>query len=304
MSIENGILRWRPGPGQRGGYGINILVSDGDMESCQLVKIRVVEPEIVSSNPLTTAPSTNPQSAIRNPQSEYAGLGRLPGAVDRLFDGFTENLMVFFLVPWSVGFYYRMRYEADRLERVLMTAVIVVNAGLMLGRYVWVAPTMERRYCLPLVALTIFYVPIGLEHIALWLSRKGVSGDEQLSSKQFSRWFLILALTGMGICLPKLLTPLSAEKDSYVKAIQWLRDNTQPQDVTAVPDNRLTFYAQRPGPVYCDEPDPRRVDYVVRILDRNASAAMPAGWSEEYSVPVHDRRGRTLLIYKTHRRKG
>jgi len=70
--------------------------------------------------------------------------------------------MVFFLAPWCVGLYYRMRHDADALERVLMTAVIVVNAGADARRYVWVAPTMERRYCLPLVALTIFYVPIGL----------------------------------------------------------------------------------------------------------------------------------------------
>ena len=303
MSMEGRTLRWRPGPGQRGEYGINLIVSDGELESCQLMKMTVVGPEMAVSGPLTAPPPANPQAAIGNPQSTYAGLGRLPGAVDRLFDGFAESLMVFFLAPWCVGLYYRMRHDADALERVLMTAVIVVNAGLMLGRYVWVAPTMERRYCLPLVALTIFYVPIGLEHIALWLSRKGVSGDEQLSSKQFSRWFLILALIGIGICLPKLLMPRYAEMDCEVKAIQWLRDRTHAVDVIAVPDSRLTFYAQRTGLVYRGVVDPRRADYIVRIAVSDA-VTPPSDWSQEYSVPTHDRRGRILTIYKTHRRRG
>ena len=134
--------------------------------------------------------------------------------MDRLFDGFAESLMVFFLVPWCVGLYYRMRYEADRLERVLTTAVIAVNVGLILGRYVWVAPAMERRYCLALVALTIFYVPAGLEHIALWLSRRTIAADQSggLANKRVSTWFHVLALIGIGICLPKLLTPCTRKR--------------------------------------------------------------------------------------------
>jgi hypothetical protein len=304
LSMEDRTLRWRPGPAQRGEYGINIVVSDGDLESCQLVKIVVLGPEAASPNPLTTAPPSNPQSAIRNPQSTYAGLANLPAAVDRLFDGFAENLMVFFLVPWCVGLYYRMRYESDRLERALMTAVIAVNIGLILGRYMWVSPTMERRYCLTLVALTTFYIPLGLERIALWLSRwtLATGGSEGLFSGRNSTWFHVLVLIGIGICLPKLLTPLYAEKDSYVKAIQWLRDNTRPQDVTAVPDNRLTFYTERPGLVYRGEPDPRRADYIVEIIEKDTTPKPPPGWSLEYSRGIGDRRGRTIVIYNTHRR--
>ncbi len=307
MVMEDRTLRWRPGPDQRGEYGLNIVVSDGEMESCQLVKITVVGREPASSGPrAVTPPFVDPQSTIRNLPSGRAGLGRWPGAVDRLFDGFAESLMVFFLVPWGLGLYSRMRYEADRLERVLMTAVIVVNVGLILGRYVWVAPDLERRYCLPLVALTIFYVPVGLERIAIRLNRRDIPTEKSkgLADKHSSMWFHILALIGIGICLPKLLTPLYAEKDSYVKTIQWLRDNTRPEDVTAVPDSRLAFYAQRPGLLYRSEPDPRRADYIVRILGRNPKAVAPEGWSQEYSVPIHDRRGGTLVIYKTHRPKG
>ena len=332
MSMANGTLRWRPGPDQRGEHQVNIIISDGQMESCQLVRVTVRENPAQTNYPggsgkaegfadgewanhrqAALAAATHLEHAYASVSMapvcgvvQYAGLSRLPDALNRLFDGFTESLMVFFLAPWCVGLYYRMRYDADRPERVLMAAAIVVNVGLILGRYLWVAPTMERRYCLPLVALTIFYVPVGLEHIALWLSRRAItmSHSEGLTGKCSSTWFHVLALIGIGICLPKLLTPLYAEKDSYVKAIQWLRDNTRPEEVTAVPDSRLTFYAQRPGLMYRDDVDPRRADYIVRILDRDAKAAAPAGWSQEYSVPIHDRRGRMLVIYKTHRPKG
>jgi len=73
MSMEGRTLRWRPGPGQRGEYGINLIVSDGELESCQLMKMTVVGPEMAVSGPLTAPPPANPQAATGNPQSTYAG---------------------------------------------------------------------------------------------------------------------------------------------------------------------------------------------------------------------------------------
>ncbi len=307
MLITGRTLRWRPGPAQRGEHGVNLVVSDGELESCQLLKIDVTGPDVASSSPITPAlPPAHPYSALRSLQSGRGDLSRLPAALNRLFAAFAESLMVFFLAPWVVGLHYRMRHEAGRLERVLIPAVVVVNAGLIVGRYVWVSPGVERRYCLACVALTIFYVPVGLERIAHWLSHRTASGDgpDERSDRRRVIWFHILAIIGLAICLPKLLTPPSADKNSYMKAIEWLRDNTRAQDVIAVPDSRLTFYAQRPGLVYHGAVDPRRADYIVRIAGQDAGASPPSDWSQEYSVPVNDRRGRILTIYKTHRRRG
>ncbi|MBN1508280.1 MAG: glycosyltransferase family 39 protein [Sedimentisphaerales bacterium] len=300
MSFEGMFLRWRPSPGQHGDYQVNIIVSDGELDSCQLVKVTVREGPAATAQGAELLASNFGFRISGFP----GGWSRLAGAVDKLFDGFAESLMVFFLVPWGVGLYYRMRYKADRLERTLLTAVIVVNAGLILVRYVFVAPSMDRRYCLPLVALTIFYVPIGLEHIARWLSREAVETQNLASLPRRTRfWFHVLMAIGIGICIPKLTKPLDADKGSYVTAIRWLRENTGPDEVTAVLDPRLTFYAQRPGLLYADVVDPRRVDYVVKILDKGAQTEAPTGWTEELSVPLHDRRARTLVIYRTHRRK-
>lgn len=298
LVMEGGTLRWRPGPDQRGVHWLNVVVSDGDMESCQLVKVAVREGPVVAAS--AERGHVNAGAA----PVQRVGLSRLPEAAHAVFDGFAESLLVVFLIPWGVGLYHRLRHDADRLERVLTITVIAANAGLVVGRYLWVSPTMERRYCLACVALTIFYVPVGLERIALWLSRSRLyrSRQRELLDRRVSAWFHILAIVGIGICLPKALTPLYAEKASYLQAVQWLRDKTQAADVIAAEDSRLAFYAERPGLVYRTEMDPRRADYIVRIADPDAAAA-PSGWSLEYSTPVHDRRNRTLMIYKTHRRK-
>jgi hypothetical protein len=39
--IENRILRWRPRPDQEGRYLISIVISDGHLQACQLMQIRV-----------------------------------------------------------------------------------------------------------------------------------------------------------------------------------------------------------------------------------------------------------------------
>jgi hypothetical protein len=303
VSFEDGTLRWRPAPGQRGDYQFNIVVSDADMESCQLIEVTVRPGPSGDEAASHESRATSHESRAR--LGRHAGLRRLPTAADMLFDGTAELLMVFFFLPWCLGLYRRMRYEASRLERILTPAVIVVNAGLILARHMWVSPSSERRYCLGLIVLTIFYVPAGLELIARRLSRIRAFGSSRvgLTGNGRPHWFHILVAIGIGICLPKLLTPPYADKRSYLTAIQWLRENTRPEDVTAVPDSRLTFYAERRGLVYTNDVDPRRVDYIVRFIEKDAKAAVPTNWSQSRSLAVNDRRGRTLIIYKTHRHR-
>ncbi len=48
--------------------------------------------------------------------------------------------MVIFFVPWLLGLYGRLRYQADRTERILIVAVVIVNIALMLGRHVCLGP--------------------------------------------------------------------------------------------------------------------------------------------------------------------
>jgi hypothetical protein len=293
MTLDGMTLRWQPGPGQQGDYQLNIIVSDGHLETCHLVRIKVTAPAAASSSSL----------APTNPQLNLAGVASLPGSADRLFDAVAEDLMIFFFLPWGLGLYHRLRYEADRLERVLTPAIIAVNVALVLARDAWIGPGSTRRYCLALIALTIFYVPVGLDLIAQWLSRT-VARRLHYTGTSSLPAFLILVAIGVAICLPKLFTPLYGDKRSYLTAARWLAENTRPEDVIAVPDSRLAFYARRQGLISVGDVDPRRADYIARFLPRDAKPSAPAGWSREYSLPLQDRQKRTLVIYNTHRHKG
>jgi hypothetical protein len=255
----------------------------------------------------------------------------LPAAVHSIFDALTEDLAGVFLVPWFLGLYRRLRDKEGRTERVLVIALIVVNVGLMLGRHVWVASGSDRRYSLGLLALTIFYVPAGLDLIAQWLSRtvegwkngmvewwkdrRMEGGDTPIV--QYSNipafpyshipwrsgpYFYVLMAAGVAVCIIWLFMPPRADRTSYRTMARWLRQNTGADDVIAVPDSRISFYADRPSVVYDRHFDPRQVDYVVRIEDDKMQT--PEDWQAGYSIPLDARkRGKFLAAYKIIRAK-
>jgi hypothetical protein len=74
------------------------------------------------------------------------------------------------------------------------------------------------------------------------------------------------------------------------------------EDVLAVPDNRISFYAERRGLAYAQYPDWRRADHVVIIGDGGRVQA-PEGWSQEYSVAVNRKNKETLVVYGAARQK-
>jgi putative effector of murein hydrolase LrgA (UPF0299 family) len=226
----------------------------------------------------------------------------LPHGVDKVFDGITEDFMVVFFVPWLLGLYWRLRYQAQRAERVLVVAVIVVNLALMLGRHVGFGPGDDRRYSVAMIALTIFYVPVGIEVMAGWLNRlyplpRPRSTPVALGQ---SSWFYVLAVVGILVCLPKLVLSSPGNKAGYRAAAAWLQHNTEADAVLAVPDIRISFYAQRRGLFYVQYPNARRVDYVV-MIDDDGQRQVPEQWRREYSVLVDRRSKRTLVIYSTAR---
>ncbi len=257
----------------------------------------------------------NQESEIRNPKLARAGVDKLPRAVHVLFDALDEDLAVLFFVPWLLGLFYRLRYRAGQTERVLVTALLVINVGLMLARYAWVAPGSSRRYGLGLIALTIFYVPVGIEVMAGWLHgimewwKNGIVGDRlqhshippfpysTIPSGSGPHFYALLA-AGAVVSVVWLFLPARVDERAYRVMARWLRENTQAQDAVAVPDVRLSFYADRPEPYFDRYLDPRKADYVVRI-ERGGRDRTPENWQEKFSVPL-DRRspGTTLVAYR------
>jgi len=307
--IESGVLRWRPGPGQKGDYQVNIIVSDGELECCQLMKIRVTPRRMKDRGQKTedggqrTNDGIRPFSVLRPPsagfsglRAQQAGVAELPKATVQVFTAVAKDLMIVLAVPWVLGLYYRFRYQAERVERTLMAAVVIVNLALMLGRHIALEAGGDRRYSLGLIALTIFYVPTGMEVMARWLA--------QWKWPALPRWpwFHLLVAVGIVVCLPKVLIPTRGARTGYRAAAAWLQQNTKADDVVAVPDSRISFYAQRQGLFYRQHPNSRRADYVV-MTGHGSEMEAPQEWHREYATTVDRRNREALVIYSTSRAK-
>jgi hypothetical protein len=160
---------------------------------------------------------------------------------------------------------------------------------------------ISRRHCLPLVVFSIFYVPIGLQIFAEWLSSRCTKGRLENNPKS-QPWFFILAAIGITICLPKLVRPLRIEKKGYRDVANWLKENTAEEDLIVVPDHRIGFYAEREGIDYGVWEITQPVKYIVKIIEAEDDVLnIPKNIvvQEVYSVGIDKRENkRKLVIYK------
>ena len=154
---------------------------------------------------------------------------------------------------------------------------------------------------MPLVVFTVFYIPVGLQILAGWLS-KSISKNGLAVQNDIRRWFFLLMLVGIGICVAKFIriTPLRWEKKGYRSVSEWLKENTKPSHIIAVPDRRLYFYAERKGLVY-DKTVPEKAHYVARIVkDENEKPEFAIKVRKITSVWVDNRKKKKrIVIYKT-----
>jgi len=168
-------------------------------------------------------------------------------ALGRLAQEISDNLMYFFVLPLMVGLYCHFR----KLRRVLFTerffifALIVLYVVMMVLLHINYS-YITRRHCMPIIVLTAFYIPVGLQILARWLSKR-TSKNGLATRKNRQRWFFILVAVGFSICTAKFgrITPLRWEKQGYIDTAKWLKENTSEKDLIAMADSRIGFYAQR-----------------------------------------------------------
>jgi 4-amino-4-deoxy-L-arabinose transferase-like glycosyltransferase len=219
-------------------------------------------------------------------------------ALGEIFSSIGENLMWFFMPPLLIGFYYRLQHGAKPGERFLITVFVLMNLSLMVCRYCYIEAHISNRWTLPLVAFTVFYICDGLHVIENRLSSTFKFGTLK---GQKSRLGLILLLIGITICLPKLLRPAGADKRGFRIAAAWLKNNTDRQDIVAVPDIRISFYAEREGLLYSDS-IPGRAKYVVRIAKGEGDElSSDRIGQKEYSVEVDTRKKSKKRVVIYHR---
>jgi len=221
-------------------------------------------------------------------------------AIGRLAGELSDNLMHYFALPLVIGFYshFRRKSEVKDIERFFIPAFVWFNIiMLILLYYDW--GYMSRRHCLPLVVFLVFYVPKGLEILARWFEDRFRRGRLQ-TNQQSQLFFFVLLAIGAVICMPKLLRPSGADKPGYRVAAKWLKENTGAEDVVAVPDLRISFYAERKGLKYATEV-PEGAEYLVRIVgNEDEEEDSDSIGQEKYSVSVDNQRKskKKLLIYR------
>jgi len=225
--------------------------------------------------------------------------GKIAKAIDELTGAMSENLMYFFVPALLIGIYFRFRKQspATEIERFFVPAFVALNVIMLIALYYsW--EYISRRHSLPLVVFTIFYVPIGLEVSAGWLANR-FSKSRPATGKDCQRWFFILLIIGTAICLPKLLSRPGSDKSGYRIAATWLNKNTTQEDLIAVSDRRITFYAERKALIY-ETTLSSKADYVVTIVkNENEVPDFVINAQKQYSVWENERKkNKKIVIYK------
>ena len=225
--------------------------------------------------------------------------GNMAEAVREFAEKVSENLLYFFVPPLLIGVYLRSRDRHVAVSvKFFVAAFFLLNTAMPLLLY-HNYNYMSRRHALPFVLLAVFYVPCGLRAIGNRLERE-IFRSRPPTSKNSLRWFSILLVLGIAICLPKLVQPAGADKRGYLDAAEWLKSNTDTEDIVAVVDPRISFYAERKGPMY-ESDVPEGVDYAVIVAGNSGQAANPGGAAQEtYSADVNRRKksDKKVLIYK------
>jgi hypothetical protein len=206
------------------------------------------------------------------------------------------NLHYYFLLPLIVGFIYYFR----RLKRIIYTELFFVLTLMFLYTVMMILlftgwGYISRRHCMPMVVFTIFFVPFGTKMLALWINKGILKGLER------KLLFHVIIAIGLVICCVKLtrITPLRWEKEGYLVAAKWLKDNVSKNERVAVPDRRITFYASRKGK-RIDRKIPKKVTYVVNITKEvNPKPVFKRPYREQFSVKLNNKdTTRRIIVYK------
>ncbi len=154
---------------------------------------------------------------------------------------------------------------------------------------------------MPIIVFTAFYIPVGLQMLARWLSER-TSKDNLAIRKNRRRWFFVLMVVGLSACAVKFvrITPLRWDKQGYRDVANWLKANTSEEDLIAADDPRIGFYAQRLSIAVDGKVIPRNATYVVRFLDSRqaeSSTTFNKEVRKRYSVWMNARKKKNGLLF-------
>lgn len=224
----------------------------------------------------------------------------IANGVAELANELAGGTMYFFLFIFLIGAYTHFRNTPSFTSpgQYFWALFVLFNIILLLLLY-YNREYISTRHCLPLISFLCFYIPNGLQLTGNWVADRFFKLSQKID-KNSKTWFFVLLSIGIAICIPKLIRPIRIEKKGYRSVSIWLRDNTTEEDVIAVPDKRILFYAERDWVLYESVELPPEAKYIVRILGNEEESADIGGtMRKELSIWVDEReKKKRFVIYK------
>ena len=223
--------------------------------------------------------------------------GEFAAAFYKLFVRTSELMGYFFWPFWVLGIVIALTdKKRNMLHRILVGSAVTLTVAVLVwlyARYGYIA----RRHLLPLAAMTIWFVPIGIEWVC---SKLAMIKEAQFFKLHRGFVFVGIIVTGIIVCLPKSLKPIGKSKAAYLDVVSWLRENSQMTDAVLAPDVRIGFYAERKVFVSADDVRGERIYYVTR----NQTKA-PKGYvaKKRIRIPASDGIVYTMIACEKKRRK-
>ena len=221
-------------------------------------------------------------------------------ALIKIFNSVGENTMWFFLLMMLLGLLHYIRHNIRFEQAFLIICFIIMNITMMVLRYYVSIPHISKRWTLALVALLALFVPTGVESAGQFLNKfsKSKITTETITQKKRISWPVIITLTGLLICLPKLVRPLGYDKQSYLEAVNWLKNNSSIDDNIVSSDKRIPFYAQRNAFKLKDKL-PEDANYLIYITEANDDLPkLHRDMIEKHSVWKDKEKKGKIIIYE------
>jgi hypothetical protein len=216
-----------------------------------------------------------------------------------ILNSFSQNLMYYFTPFCFVGLYYQFRKKTKKGDSTFFLSLFLLfNLTILFLRYSNPISALSKRYLLPLTVIIIFFIPCGFQVIAQWI-QQAFPGKKYHNAALHNqqRWFFILLIIGLVICIPKLLKPIRIEKTGYKTAAQWLKQNTSREDVIDAPDIRINFYAERKLKERRKKIFSQKINYIVRLEEENQKT--PEKYIRVWSSYLNEKdKKEKVVIYK------
>lgn len=242
------------------------------------------------------------------PKYQRAGLTPAPlKGVFNVMQHLSENQYYYFFPFMLLGLYrFFTRQQKRPFDAWFMALFIGVNCLMCVALYhQW--GYVSRRHLLPLTAMTALFIPLGLDGVAGWICQHRLKLGERVNEKKQRRVVVVLALIGVSACLPQVFKPAGISKIGFVRAAQFLKDNTPATAIVAVPETRIAFYMERSPMLYegaAVPPYSASWDYLVTIEDAAEVSPLPDEVAGKlislYSHPLDEsgRRRRHVVVYR------